>query len=381
MKKKVGLIVNPIAGLGGSVGLKGSDGNNIVEQALTLGASPYSGARAVTALKVLVPLSSNIELYTCYGLMGETVSREVGLEAKLIGQPRAIDNSLYNRLKSTTAQDTIETAKEMLCIGCELILFAGGDGTARNIYEAVGYKVPVIGIPTGVKMHSAVYATNPRNAGELAAELISGQICQFIDGEVMDIDEDEFRKGRVSARLFGYMKVPLSRVHLQGGKISISSDPNSVKGIARTIVEDMKPETLYIIGPGSTTTPIMELLGLPFTLLGVDLVKNKKLVANDVTKKQILYELSANSHAAIIVTPIGGQASLFGRGNQQIGPEVINCVGKNNIQIVATQAKINSFYGNCMKVDTGDEKLDSELCGYYRVIVSYKQEIVFRIEC
>ena len=382
--KKIGVIVNPVAGLGGSVGLKGSDGENIVEKALELGAVPHAQERAATALLALLPVKDEIELYAGRGLMGEVSAQKAGLTAVPVGRDDKDSDSVGNTSDSighTTAEDTIETARKMEALGCELIMFAGGDGTARNIETAVGKRVPVIGIPAGVKIHSAAYATNPRNAGQLALEYVQGKIKQFEDAEVMDIDEEAFRNSQVSARLYGYVKTPLSHVHLQGCKLGSQVDNNAVNGTAQTVIDQMDPDTLYIIGPGSSTVPIMELQGLPATLLGVDLIKNGKLIANDATEKDILAELENSPKAKIVVTPIGGQANLFGRGNQQISPEVIRKVGKENIIIAATRAKIDSFYGNSMIVDTGDEEVNTYLSGYYRVIVAYKQETVFKVSC
>ncbi len=375
--KKIGLIVNPVAGLGGSVGLKGSDGRHIFEQAMALGAKPRSGERTATALKALLPYAEEFCLFTCPGPMGEESAIKAGLSPTVITPSGAGDTAFG----TTTPADTIAAAKAMVEEGCDLIIFSGGDGTARNVCEAIGLTVPVIGIPAGVKIHSAVYATNPRNAGMLAAEFVQGKVRQYVDGEVMDIDEEAFRSGHVTARLYGYMKIPQSRGHLQGGKISSAGDPYAVDGICHTIVEEMVPGALYIIGPGSTTVPIMTIMGLPHTLLGVDLVKDGKLIANDVTEKQILEELEKVSEAYIVVTPIGGQACLFGRGNQQIGPQVLRRVGKANIKIAASRAKLQSFYGDCLLLDTGDEALDQEFCGYYRVTVAYKQQTVFRVGC
>jgi predicted polyphosphate/ATP-dependent NAD kinase len=379
--KKLGLIINPIAGLGGSVGLKGTDGEDIVNRAIALGAKPRAGERALTALKAIAPLKDEIELYTCFGVMGYDVAKAAGFEPKLINISRKSSSNLVGDLHQTSSSDTIAAAVSMVELGVDLLLFAGGDGTARNVYSAVGDKIVVIGIPAGVKIHSAVYAINPQNAGLLATEYLRGNIQQVTDGEVMDIDEEAFRTGRVTASLYGYMKIPLNRTRLQGGKISSATDLNSVSGIAETVTRNMIEDCLYIIGPGSTTITIMKKLGLNYTLLGVDLVKNGKLIAKDVTEQEILLELDNSKCARIVVTPIGGQACLFGRGNQQISSSVIRRVGKENIIVVATKSKIHSFYGNQMLVDTGDEELDRHLCGYYRVITAYKNETVVRVGC
>ncbi len=195
----------------------------------------------------------------------------------------------------------------------------------------------------------------------------------------MDIDEAAFRDGRVSASLYGYMVIPLNRGRTQGGKVASPRDLNAAGGIGRAVAEGMLPGRLYIIGPGSTTAAVMDALRLPNTLLGVDLVQDNRLIAADVGEREILARLEGDVPAKIVVTPIGGQACLFGRGNQQISPRVLRRVGKENILIVATQAKLGTFYGGRLLVDTGDEETDCWLQGYYRVQVAYRQETVFPV--
>jgi predicted polyphosphate/ATP-dependent NAD kinase len=245
--------------------------------------------------------------------------------------------------------------------------------------DAIGETVTVVGIPAGVKMHSGVFAADPRNAGLLAKEYLEGKARTTVSCEVMDIDEEAFRENRLSAQLYGYMKIPQSRGRTQGGKVSSPKSLHEVEGIGMAIADKMEADVLYIIGPGSTTVSIMEAIGIPYTLLGIDLVINKQLIAADVTEKRILESLGFQTKAKIVVTPIGGQAYLFGRGNQQISPEVIRQVGKENIVIVATRAKLATFSGSFLRVDTGDPELDRELSGYYRVQVDYREETVFRV--
>jgi len=370
-KKKIGVIINPIAGLGGRVGLKGSDGPDIVERALALGGKPEASIRASHALTILAEMKEPPEIYTYGGNMGENQLKELGFAIIVLGSPVGAQ---------TTPQDTIDAAKLMRDAKVDLIMFAGGDGTARNICEAIGDSVPVIGIPAGVKIHSAVYAINPRNAGLVAKDYLEGRIKKLKESEVMDIDEDLFRQGRVNAKLYGYMNVPESGSRVQNMKSGGASEEAELLGMAGYIVCNMEDDVIYIIGPGSTTRSIMEDLELPNTLLGVDVVKNKQLIASDVTEPQ-LWDLikDPQQKVKIIVTIIGGQGNLFGRGNQQISPRIIKRVGKENIIVAATNSKLLALQGQPLLVDTGDINLDQELCGFIQVVVAFGQSTICQI--
>lgn len=370
--KKLGLIVNPIAGIGGRVGLKGSDGNEIQKKALELGAVPQSLDRAAEALESLKPIKEEIVLITYPGEMGEDVTKKCGFNPMVIG-------SIIKG--KTTAEDTREAAKKMLRMNVDLILFAGGDGTARDVYDAIGNSTPVIGIPAGVKIQSAVFAINPRSAGELAVLYLRGE-CDIREAEVIDIDEEAVRQGVIVSKLYGYLKVPFQKRLVQGAKVpSRSENKDVVEAIALEVIDRMKDDSLYIIGPGTTTKAITSKLGLSKTLIGVDVVFKGKLIGTDVNEKQLL-DLIKNYHKAkIIVTPIGGQGFIFGRGNQQISPEVIKKVGKDNIIVIATPEKIHSLRGKPLLVDTGCRELDEMLKGYVRVITGYREEIVYKVSC
>lgn len=369
-KKKIGLVVNPYAGLGGRVGLKGSDGTSIVKKALVLGAVPEAPSRAQVALNELTTLSDKFEILTYSGPMGEDEVIASGMKPIIIGKPK---NNISN------AADTEKAVRELTTCGIDLLLFAGGDGTARNVLNALDKDIPVIGIPAGVKMHSAVYAKSPYSAGRLAALYLLNRTTEFRELEVMDIDEEAFRNGRVSAKLYGYLKVPHTPNLLQGIKTSlVSGEKSALLGIAQDLVERMEEDWIYVIGPGTTTRPLLELLKLPNTLLGVDVIMNKNLVAKDVNEKALL-ELVSLHPAKIIVTPIGGQGFIFGRGNQQISYRVIKHVGKNNIIVISTIQKLASLEGKPLLVDTGSEQIDIMLTGFMRILTGYKEEVVYRV--
>lgn len=366
---KLGFIVNPIAGMGGKVGLKGTDGAEILEKAWKLGAYPEAPEKAKKALEILIPLKENIQILTCPGSMGEEEATQVGFDPKVLGEEKSI----------TGPEDTEKAASNMLNMGIDLLIFAGGDGTARNIYNAIGDKVPVIGIPAGVKIHSGVYANHPRSAGEVALKYLQGEDMETKEVEVMDIDEEAFRKGQVMARLYGYMRVPFEPRLVQNQKSGgIEGEEAAIDGISDKIIEQMEPDILYIIGSGTSTRPIMEKLGLPNTLLGIDIVRNKELVASDVNEKEILEHIEGKK-SKIIVTVIGGQGYIFGRGNQQLSATVIQKVGKENIRIIATKRKLISLEGRPLLVDTGNDEVNSMFNGYIMVRTSYYEETTHKI--
>ncbi len=371
-KKRLGFIVNPVAGLGGRVGLKGSDGPEIQRRALELGAVPESPRRARQALQKLTPLKEQLVLITCPQEMGEDVARECGFQPLVIGKLTPGE---------TTQEDTKRAAAEMERLDVHLLLFAGGDGTARDICHAVGQRVPVLGIPAGVKIHSAVFGASPTSAGELAALYLRGRVSSLREAEVMDIDEAAFRRGVLSAKLYGYLQIPFRGTLVQGLKsASGRSERASQRAIGWHIADGMQDEWLYIIGPGTTTREITDALGLRKTLLGVDVVKEGELLATDANESQLL-ELLQGARAKIIVTPIGGQGYIFGRGNQQISPQVIKRVGKDNIIVVATSGKINALGGEPLRVDTADPAVDEMLGGYVKVITGYDEQIIYRVCC
>ncbi|MDI6642499.1 MAG: ATP-NAD kinase family protein [Candidatus Hodarchaeaceae archaeon] len=366
--KKLGLIVNPIAGMGGRVGLKGTDSPEILAKARELGAEPVAPARAVEALRVLKHHMAKFELLTYPAEMGADEAEAAGLEVRVIGKITS---------GKTTAEDTKRAAKEMLLEKVDLILFAGGDGTAADTIKAVDALVPILGIPTGVKMHSAVFANTPQAAGEIAARFLREGL-PLQQAEVMDIDEEAYRENRLVAKLLGYANVPYEPVMMQATKEGSSGfELADQKAIARGVVELMEKRRIYVLGPGTTTRAVAEELGIyDSTLLGVDLVKDYKLLARDVNERQILKAIRGKP-TTIVVSPIGKQGFILGRGNQQLSPEVVRCVGKENVWVLATPHKLSLT--PTLKVDTGDSELDREFRGYIRVITGYRQTRMVKV--
>ena len=375
-RPRLGLIVNPIAGMGGAVGLKGTDGAEVLRKALELGAKPVAPGRAKEFLRAFEPMRGKVELLAGAGPMGEDEARECGYEPLALGERKA--------MFTTTADDTRTVARRMAELGVDLLVFCGGDGTARDVLDAVDQEVPVLGVPTGVKMHSAVFAVNPRAAARVAMRFLSGELPAR-EAEVMDVDEEAFRQGRLSARLYGYVLTPYEPALVQSTKVASPITPDEEENklaIARQVVEELEPGVVYVVGPGTTTRPILELLGLEKTLLGVDVILAEgpgraRLLAKDANEATIL-GLIKGRRAKIVVTPIGGQGFIFGRGNQQISPRVIRAVGRENIIVVATKSKLAGL--KSLRVDTGDPELDEELRGYMRVVADYGEEVVMRVE-
>jgi predicted polyphosphate/ATP-dependent NAD kinase len=340
-----------------------------------LGAKPGAHQRAAAALEPLQPLIAEIELLTPPEEMGEMIARRCGFALRVIPTPGlSVETRTF-----TTPDDTRHAAHAMREAGADLILFAGGDGTARDMYEAIGNDFPVLGIPAGVKIYSAVYGITPHSAGELAAEFLRGRRVRLREAEVLDLDEASYREGRIITSLYGYLKIPYRREHVQNQKVPTpASESVQAQAIAAEIIERMTPGMAYLLGPGTTTRAVAERLGLTKTLVGVDIITLDEMLAADVSEQQIL-EILEQRPLGLIVTPTGGQGFLLGRGNQQISPEVIRCTGRENILIVCLASKIAALRGRPLLVDTGDLEVDQLLAGYTEVVTGYHEKIIYKV--
>ena len=369
-KFKLGLIVNPYAGIGGALALKGSDGKEIREQALAAGAEQQALAKTERALREILDLKETIEIYTAASDMGESLAKDLGFATHVVYSPKH---------SQTESDDTLLAAYALLKEEVDLLLFAGGDGTARNIFTAVGGSVPVLGVPAGCKIHSGVYAITPSGAGKVLKQVISGELVSLFDAEVKDIDEGKFREGQVIAKYFGEMQVPAELNYIQavksGGK---ESDELVLEDIAAHVTEMMEDDAqrIFVMGSGSTLASIMESQGLENTLLGVDAVQNSEVIARDLTAQQLL-ELTKDKATSLVITLIGGQGHIFGRGNQQLSPAFIRQIGKQNIHIVATKTKLNALGQKGLIADTGDAELDQALSGPISVVTGYKDKVLY----
>jgi len=353
----VGLIVNPVAGMGGTVGLKGTDGA-MYEKALSLGAEPVSPARTREFL-THITCGDMLRLLAAPGPMGADDANAAGLNFEVIGDVG----------ERPEPADTRRIAREMIDAGAELIIFAGGDGTARDIVDAIDQRVPVVAIPSGVKVYSSVFAVSAQAAASLLDAFVED--AHVSEEEVLDIDEEAFRDGRLDSRHYGFLLVPEVGGLLQAGKESsgiMASTAEAKREIAAAVVEEMKPDTLYLLGPGTTVKAIADELGVEKTLLGVDAVANRKLVGQDLNERSILELLDDYTRAIIVVTPLGGNGFILGRGNKQFSPQVLQRVGRDNIIVVANRDKLMKL--TALLVDTGDPEFDTALAGYIDVIVA-----------
>lgn len=380
--KKIGLIVNPIAGMGGRVGLKGTDGTEILNKAIQLGASQEAPNIALSALGKLEPLKDELFVLTAAGDMGENQCKSLGFRYEVVGNVDSSKRDLKEDFLQTDSSDTIEAARTMEDREAELIIFAGGDGTARDIQTAVENRIAVLGIPAGVKIYSPVYGNTAQAAGELALRYLRDGNLPLREEEVVDIDEEMIRNNRVRTELFGYLKVPYKKEYLQNKKAPTPLDEEeSRKAIALDLIDHMQPEEYYVIGPGTTPGAVMEELGVPNTLLGIDIIKDRKLIRGDCSEKDILgiLEIFGDNPVKLVITPTGGQGYLLGRGNQQISPAVLQRIGRENIIIISTNSKIVELQGRPLYLNTGDESMDQRLAGYYRIKTGYGICIMYRV--
>lgn len=357
----IGLIVNPIAGLGGRLALKGTDGP-LAAVALASGAAMSAPERVGRALAALTRDSAMLHLFVAGGAMGQDAAAAAMLPFEIV----------HETGERTDRNDTRKTAERLLSLKPELILFAGGDGTARDIMDVVRHDCPVLGIPAGVKMHSAVFARTPRHAGDLAAALIRQppHSRTFTLGDVVD------RNSEGEPQLYGTMRVPRDPRRMQPAKSSPGADARAqLESACRRLREEVQDDIIYLIGPGSSTLQLKQLLSPNGTLLGVDIYQRGRLILADADERAILAAIG-NRAARIILGVIGGQGFLIGRGNQQISPDVIRRVGRENIVALASAEKIAALPDRSLYADTGDDLLDRQLGGYIPVQVSGRRRLM-----
>lgn len=364
---RMAFIVNPVAGMGGKVGLKGTD--NVLKEAIKRGAEPTAPKRATEFLQKLKGSmnETSIEFLVCPGIMGQEEAEAADLYVQILPM---------NAKKNTSAEDTKVAVRLSVETKADLIVFVGGDGTAKDVFDALQGldAVPVLGVPSGVKMYSGVFAVSPADAVDivLAFAQKNAEIAEF---EVMDVDEKAIRSDAFAVKLYGFLKTPFVPLRLQGSK-QVSPETVDEKdnqtAIAKFILEEMKPDATYILGPGTTVKCFAKMLGVGKTLLGVDIYSKGK-VTLDVDEKQILAQVKDWRNTWIVLSPIGHQGIVLGRGNQQISPEIVKRVGKERIIVAATKGKIQSIEGKILRVDTGDAEADNMLRGYIRVVTDYRE--------
>jgi predicted polyphosphate/ATP-dependent NAD kinase len=362
--RSIGVVVNPIAGMGGRVGLKGTDGQ--VEAARERGATPRAQRHARRALEALREAAPETTVVAAAGVMGADVAADAGFDPVVLDVPKR-PNDPYE----TTAADTRAAVRAVVDHDTDLVLFAGGDGTAADVADALEAAgafddgdapvVPMLGVPAGVKVYSAVFATTPERAGHTAATFEDWE-----EREVVDIDESAMRSGELATSLHAVVPVPVAEA-VQSRK---GRPGGSVDGLAETVASEVGSDETVVFGPGGTVGAIERALGLEPTLLGVDVYRDGALLVRDASEAEILEAIDGEAGDAdsgrprprIVVSPIGGQGVVFGRGNQQLSPAVIrHC----DVTIVAARAKLDEL--GVLTVDTGDTDLDEELRGWWRV--------------
>ena len=376
MVSRIGFIVNPIAGMGGKVGLKGTDG--VLSQALELGAQPVAPIRAEAMLKEFKTEygeNNPIQWLTCDGDMGKNELQHAGFtNVEIVYTPRS---------QNTTPSDTKKACQYFLKTPVDLLLFCGGDGTARDIYEIIKDALPLLGIPAGVKMHSAVFGITTSATAKILHEFIHKRLT-IGDVDIMDLDEDRYRKGEWNIRLFGIAKGIIEPTYVQVGKTLYESvSDNEIKDeLAEHLGEEMDshPKYLYFFGSGGTIDYVARKMNLDNTLLGIDAVYRKKLVQKDLNEEAILKLLNKYHKAKLVLSPIGAQGFILGRGNLQLSAKVVKKIGVENIIVVSTPSKL--IHTPLLRVDTGDRKLDQVFAklGYLMVVIGYRLSRVVRIQ-
>ena len=375
--KHIGFLINPIAGMGGRVGLKGTDG--VVEEARALGAQPIAPQRAAEALHELARLLSYvapipIRWLTCSGIMGEEALRSAGFYKEDI-------EIVHTMSGEPTAYDTKGAVRHFLMRDVELIFFCGGDGTARDICCIVGLKVPILGIPSGVKMYSGIFGTNPVRTAEIVFAFLQGQLTTA-QADVLDLDEAHYREGEWKVQLYHAALTPYEPMYVQSAKALIedTSDAAVKDAIAQYLLEQFKREEaeLVLLGPGSTVKSVGDRWGIEKMLLGIDAVVDGKLAGGDLNERQILDLLGEFKKRKLVLSPIGAQGFILGRGNLQLSPSVIRAIGLENIIVIATPAKL--AHTPVLRFDTGSVALDNELIrkGYIRVVIGYRRRKLVR---
>ncbi len=352
---RIGVVVNPIAGMGGRVGLKGTD--NKVAEARERGADQRAPGRAIDALSALHERAPETDLLTYGGEMGEEEAQAAGFDPNVVGEPKGEDtNARETNAVDTNADDTREAVRRLISEGIDLLLFVGGDGTAVDVAQtlsAEGSEVPMLGVPAGVKIYSSVFAVTPKAAGRVAAGF-----NRVEEREVNDIDEDAYREGEVRAELKAIARVPVAE-SLQSSK---QLGGGTVESLAQGVADDVQEGVTYVLGPGSTVGAIKAELGFEGSPLGVDVWRDGELLARDANEEELLAVLGDEN--VIVVSPIGGQGFVFGRGNHQLSPAVIR---RSTVEIVASKTKLDGI--GVLRADTGDEDVDESLRGWHKVRV------------
>lgn len=367
-RRRIAVLVNPIAGIGGALGLKGSD-------ELPQEHYPESWADS----------RSNQRLARVLDGLGETLINRVDWFAgAAMGGQQSLESfgqktqNLQSQL--TGGAQTRDWVEQALQAGVDLIVFVGGDGTARDVCAAAG-DCPVLGVPAGVKMHSGVFAVSPDAAVPILSDFIAGKWLDIELAEVRDIDEQAFREGRVKSRLFGELWVPRKGQYVQRTKVSGREHEDLVLAdIAAEVVERCYDADWMLLGPGTTVRAVAQELGVDNSLLGFDWLEQGQLVASDLNARELLARLEgASGEGVAVITAIGGQGHLIGRGNQQLSPEALRLLTRERLMVVATKTKLSELDGAPLIIDSNDPELDAQWGGPIRVITGYRDEVLYHL--
>ena len=375
---RIGVLVNPDAGLGGKLGLKGSDGQ--AEIARSMGAEDRSGPRMEKMLTYFssIDRTQNIEWVTSDGRMGgDWFPNKFNDEIEFIHSSKG----------KTSASDTSDVVKLLLESEIEILIYGGGDGTTRDIVSNLqknnNPELPIIGVPSGVKMHSGCFATSPKAAAEVLSSWIRGDLL-VSNTEVLDLDEEKYRQGKWIVRLYAEAMTPNSPKWMQGSKelIQTDSEEEIIQGISEHIFESLVQEDRMIIwGSGGTLRTIGKILSFNLTTLGIDISVGNSQTATDVNEQEISQHIQSHSGPiSLLLSPMGGQGFLIGRGNLQLSPKVITMIGIENIIGIVTPSKLLSV--RKLRIDSGDDELDSEFSElkYMKVIQGYRTTRILPIE-
>ncbi|MEE4277635.1 MAG: NAD(+)/NADH kinase [Halieaceae bacterium] len=366
--RRIALIINPKAGLGGAVGLKGSDGDR-AERALAAGAAPRAGHRAEVVVDELLRLP--VEWFAAGGAMGGDLLASRGLSFTPLHDPG----------EPSTGEDTRAAVARACSQRVDLILFVGGDGTARDVLAAIDERTVVLGIPAGVKMHSAVFALSPRSAGRAAREFVQGGCApRFVDARaVMDRDFDAQGNPVSSPSLYGYVNCLAMPSLMQAAKASgASADNAALLGALPRLARELRDFDRVILGPGATLAALKRELGFDGTLLGVDVHDGAECILRDAREDQI-WDAIQGRRSCLVLGVIGGQGFLLGRGNQQLSPRILAQLGRESLRVLASADKLAGLAGGRLYVDTGEDATDHMLAGYLPVITGPRQRIMCEV--
>lgn len=375
---RLGLLVNPDAGLGGRLGLKGSDGQ--AEIARSRGAQDRSGPRMRSMLDHLITISKEnlegIQWYVSEGRMGTDWILPAISSLEVI----------HSSNNSTNADDTSELVRSMIGSDIDLLVYAGGDGTTRDVVAALSEygrpELPIIGVPTGVKMHSGCFASSPKAAAEVLSAWLKGDLL-LSSTEVLDLDEELYREGKWVVRLYAEANTPASPRWMQGSKMRVeaSGEEEIIQGLADHIKETLIDDQMMIIwGSGGTLRTIGGILGFELNTLGIDITLGANIIGSDLNENDILSALQEHQGDVILLlSPMGGQGFLIGRGNLQLSPDVLRIIGEDRVLGIVTPAKMVTL--RSLRIETGDPEMDKRFSDkkYLKVLQGYRTTRVLKV--